>query len=215
MDDLALQIGMLDGVGIQDAERAHARSREIEQRRGSEPARADDEHAGIAQSTLTDDPDARKEQLARRPLHLVSAELRSGLDKWRQHRERRCRRPRITCHTRQSGTLTAPAATTVGPPGQPLDLAAVVDATPPEVAEPFPLPDDVAAGPVAAAFDWDASAEAAGPPRGNGKGLYLQTFPSAGTGPRGSSFASSSSAVLQDCCIITGARPPFSPHGWW
>ena len=52
MDDLALEVRVVDDVGIDDAERADARRREVERRGRAEPAGADQEHARVEQLLL-------------------------------------------------------------------------------------------------------------------------------------------------------------------
>jgi hypothetical protein len=52
VQDLALEVGEVDGVHIDDAERADAGSGEVERRRRAEPARADAEHLRVEKLRL-------------------------------------------------------------------------------------------------------------------------------------------------------------------
>ena len=52
VDDLALEVRLVDDVGVDDAERADARRGEVERGRGAEPARADQENARVEQPLL-------------------------------------------------------------------------------------------------------------------------------------------------------------------
>ena len=47
VQDLALEVGEVDPVAVDDAERADPRGREIERGRAAEPAGADEQHAGL------------------------------------------------------------------------------------------------------------------------------------------------------------------------
>ena len=49
VDDLALQIGQIDPVVVDDADRPDPGGREVEQHRRAEPAGADDQHARLQQ----------------------------------------------------------------------------------------------------------------------------------------------------------------------
>ena len=70
MDDLALEVRVVDDVGVDDAERADAGRREVERRRRAEPAGADQEHARVEQLLLALLADLGDEDVARvaRPL---------------------------------------------------------------------------------------------------------------------------------------------------
>ena len=52
MEDLPLEVRQVDDVGVDDAERAHARRREVVRRGRSEPARADQEDLALEQLVL-------------------------------------------------------------------------------------------------------------------------------------------------------------------
>ena len=72
MDDLALQVGDVDDVEVDDADGAHAGRREVEHRRRAEAAGADEEHAGVQQPGLAVRADLRDEQVARVALLLLA-----------------------------------------------------------------------------------------------------------------------------------------------
>ena len=63
MDDLALEVRLVDDVGVDDAERADARRGEVERRRRPEPARADEQDARVEQPLLALLADLRDEQV--------------------------------------------------------------------------------------------------------------------------------------------------------
>ena len=73
MDDLALQIGQIDGVVVDDAERADPGRSEIKQQRRAEPAGADDEDACGQQLLL-----AFLANLVQHQVSGVALELRVG-----------------------------------------------------------------------------------------------------------------------------------------
>ena len=52
VDDLALQVGLVDRVELDDAERADAGRGEVEQGGRAEPAGADHEHLGVLEPLL-------------------------------------------------------------------------------------------------------------------------------------------------------------------
>jgi hypothetical protein len=64
MDDLALQIGQVDPVGVGDADRANPGSRKVEQQRRAEATRADYEHARGEQLDLASFADLVEDQMA-------------------------------------------------------------------------------------------------------------------------------------------------------
>ena len=57
VDDLALQVGLVDGVELDDAERADTGRGEVHQHRRAEAAGADGEHLGVLQPLLPVHPD--------------------------------------------------------------------------------------------------------------------------------------------------------------
>ena len=52
MDDLALEVRLVDDVGVDDPERADARGGEVERRGRAEPAGADEEDARVEDALL-------------------------------------------------------------------------------------------------------------------------------------------------------------------
>ena len=93
VQDLTLQVAGVDVVEIDDAERTQAGSGEIERRRGSEPARADAEHAAGLQLALPFDADLRQDQVPAVALDLVVG----------QRRQLRRRRFGRSAHRRAAG----------------------------------------------------------------------------------------------------------------
>ncbi len=63
MRDLALKVGELDDVVVGDPKRPDPGSREIEQRRRAESARAQHEHPGGSQAPLTGHPHLGQQQM--------------------------------------------------------------------------------------------------------------------------------------------------------
>ena len=81
VDDLALQIGHIHDVEVDDADGAHAGRRKVEHGRRSQPAGADEERARGEQPGLARRSDLRDEQVARVALLLFAAQddgLREG-----------------------------------------------------------------------------------------------------------------------------------------
>ncbi len=64
VQNLALQIRDVDRVEVHEPDRADARGGEIERRRRPEAARADDEHAPLAEALLPHFAELRKNQVA-------------------------------------------------------------------------------------------------------------------------------------------------------
>ena len=62
--DLALEVRLVDDVGVDDAERADAGGREVERRRRAEPARADEQDARVEQALLPVLADLGDEEVA-------------------------------------------------------------------------------------------------------------------------------------------------------
>ena len=75
MHDLALQIGQIDPVVVDDADRPDTGGGEIEQHRRAEPAGADDEHARLQQLFLSLFADLFEDQVAGISLKLLFAEF--------------------------------------------------------------------------------------------------------------------------------------------
>ena len=76
--DLALEVGRLHDVVVDDPDRPDAGGREVEQRRRAQAARPDDEHAGRAQPSLADGAQVRQEHVARVARALPGGELGAG-----------------------------------------------------------------------------------------------------------------------------------------
>ena len=64
MHDLAVQVGQLDGVGVDEAERVDAEGGEVKGGGGAEAAKADDEDLGRRDGSLAADGDGGEEGLA-------------------------------------------------------------------------------------------------------------------------------------------------------
>ncbi len=64
MDDLALEVGLVDDVRVDDPERADARGREVERGGRAETARADEEDARVEDALLAVLADLRDQQVA-------------------------------------------------------------------------------------------------------------------------------------------------------
>ena len=73
--NLAVEVGKIDPVVIDHTEPADAGGRKIEEKRRAEPARTDDEHAGVCQPPLADAADLGQHDLARIAPELLVAEL--------------------------------------------------------------------------------------------------------------------------------------------
>ena len=79
MDDLALEVRVVDDVGIDDAERPDTGGREVERRRRAEPAGADQEDARVEQLLLALLADLGDEEVPRVALSLRRRERRRGV----------------------------------------------------------------------------------------------------------------------------------------
>ena len=84
VDDLALQVRLVDGVELDDAERADAGRGQVEQRGAAEAAGADAQHLGVLQPLLPDHPDLGDDDVPAVAADLVDGELLGGLDQRRQ-----------------------------------------------------------------------------------------------------------------------------------
>ena len=94
--DLALQVGELDDVVVDDADAADAGGGEIEEHRRAEPAGADDEHRAGAQRVLAALADLLEDELAVVPLALVPADPHAcRLRKVGEQRRREVPLPRV------------------------------------------------------------------------------------------------------------------------
>ena len=80
VDDLALEVGQVDHVVVDDADRAHAGRGQVERRGRAQPAGAQQQHLCVQQLHLALDADLRHEQVARVALALLVGELARDLD---------------------------------------------------------------------------------------------------------------------------------------
>ena len=78
VDHLALQVGQVDLVVVDDAERADAGRGEVQGGRRAEPAGADQQHLRLEQLLLALEPDLRDQQVARVALTLLGGQRRSA-----------------------------------------------------------------------------------------------------------------------------------------
>ena len=79
MDDLALEVGELNGVEIHDAELADARRGQVHGDGRAEPARADAEHAGGANFLFALQPDFGQNQMPRVAADFVVVQVHASL----------------------------------------------------------------------------------------------------------------------------------------
>jgi len=84
MNDLALKIGLINCVEIDDAKRPDAGRREIEQRRTAETTGADHQYARIFQPLLAVHSHIRNDQVTAVTAYLVDAQFIGGLYQRRQ-----------------------------------------------------------------------------------------------------------------------------------
>ena len=63
VDDLALQVGLVDHVELDDADGAHPCGGQVQQRRRAQPACADDQHLGVLQPFLPVHPQVRDDEV--------------------------------------------------------------------------------------------------------------------------------------------------------
>ena len=73
--DLALQVGQIDHIVVDQPDRADAGGGEVEQHRRAEAARPDDQHARGEQLRLAGAADLRQQDMARVALDLVFAKI--------------------------------------------------------------------------------------------------------------------------------------------
>ncbi len=81
MDDLALEVGQVDLIVVDDAQRPHARRGQIQRDRAAEPAGAEQQHLGVEQLLLTVGPNLGEQQVARVALALFGAQRARNLDR--------------------------------------------------------------------------------------------------------------------------------------
>ena len=94
VDDLALQVRLVDGVVVDDPERADAGGREVERRGRAEAAGADEEDLGVEERELARLADLRDQEVARVAAALLRARA-SAARRWRSRSaSSRCSRRR-------------------------------------------------------------------------------------------------------------------------
>ena len=77
MEQLALQVGRVDDVEVDDADLAHAGRRQVHGRGRAQPARAQEQDARIQQLALAGAADLGQDQVAGVPRDLVRGEASS------------------------------------------------------------------------------------------------------------------------------------------
>ena len=80
VDDLALEVGDVDDVVVDDAERADAGRGQVQRGRRAEPAGAEQQHLGVEQLLLALDADLGQQEVARVALALLGREAARDLD---------------------------------------------------------------------------------------------------------------------------------------
>ncbi len=86
VDHLALEVGGLDHVVVDHADRAHTRRGEVEQGRRPQPPGPDHEHPGGLEPALPEQPHLGDQQVPGVPRDLVAGERRRRLDeRWPCH----------------------------------------------------------------------------------------------------------------------------------
>ena len=80
MDHLALEVGEVDLVVVDDPERADAGRRQVQRRRRAEAAGAEQQHLRVEQLLLALDPDLGQQQMARVALALLGRQRPRHLD---------------------------------------------------------------------------------------------------------------------------------------
>jgi hypothetical protein len=86
VDDLALQVGLVHHVEVDDAKRADTRRGQVHQRRGPEPASADDQDLGVLEPPLAGLADVRDDQVPGVAPDLVHSQVVSwGNERGQRH----------------------------------------------------------------------------------------------------------------------------------
>ena len=80
VDDLALQIGLVDDVELDDAEGSHPGGREVHQGGGPQATRADAQHSGVLEPLLPDHADLGDDDVAAVAPDLVDGEFGGRFD---------------------------------------------------------------------------------------------------------------------------------------
>ena len=110
VDDLALQVGLVDDVEVDDAERADPGRGEVHQRGRAEAAGADTEHLGVLEPLLPGHRHVGDDQVAGVAADLVDGQLGGGLDQrgqrhvalqgyWCLEGSNACRPGSAVCHS--------------------------------------------------------------------------------------------------------------------
>ena len=81
VDHLALQVGGVDDVVVDEADRADAGGGEVERGRRAEPAGAEQQHLGVQQLDLAVDPDLGQQRVARVAVALLGGHAGGGDDR--------------------------------------------------------------------------------------------------------------------------------------
>ena len=122
VDHLALQVGLVDHVEVDDAEGAHAGGGQVEQSGRAEPAGPDDQHLRVLEPLLPGHPDVRDDQVAAVAGDLLDRQLLGRLDQGRQ-RHGFLLRPRPRCQlTRSPPSLTPARVSRHGRPSRSIDV---------------------------------------------------------------------------------------------
>jgi hypothetical protein len=82
VEHLPLQVGDVDDVEIDEAERADSRRREIERGRRPQPARADEQHTRRLDPLLAVEADVRQDEVAAIAVELFAGEIHAGNLLW-------------------------------------------------------------------------------------------------------------------------------------
>ena len=71
MQDLALEVREVDGVVVDETDRADTRGREVHRHRGAETTGTDDQHARVQELALSGATDLVEDDVPRVPLDLL------------------------------------------------------------------------------------------------------------------------------------------------
>ena len=83
VDDLALKVGFVDDVELDDADGAHAGRGQIQQCRRAQPACADDQYAGVLESLLSVEAEVGNDQMTAVARDLFARQLGGWFDQRR------------------------------------------------------------------------------------------------------------------------------------
>src|SRR5918999_3840382 len=113
MDDLALQVGLVDSVELDDAQGADSGRGEIEQGGTAQTAGANDQHPGVLQPLLSLHADVGNDEVPAVAAYLVDGQLSGGLDQWWQRHTSSCDFGRGLTHGVLSILVSTPPAETL------------------------------------------------------------------------------------------------------